>query len=183
MTLLAAAAADDDWLDRFHAGERAVLEAVYRDHFGAVERSALRLLDRANAETVVHEVFYRLISSEDMRRSFHGGSLAAWLTTVAHNLAVDFKRRHARETLDSDAVDRERSPQRIAERVEARILLERFRAEILPRKWESVFEARFVRQLDQREAARAVGISRTTLAYRELRIRSLLRKFVLEADA
>ena len=43
----------------------------------------------------------------------------------------------------------------------------------------SVFEARFVRQLTQREAASTLGISRTTLAYQEHRIRKLLRKHLL----
>ncbi|NPC78158.1 RNA polymerase subunit sigma-70, partial [Pyxidicoccus fallax] len=58
-----------------------------------------------------------------------------------------------------------------------------FRREHLPAKWAPVFEARFVRQLSQREAAAALGLHRTTLAYQELRIRSLLKKFLLPPEA
>ena len=63
--------------------------------------------------------------------------------------------------------------------VEARLLVDRFRREVLPAKWARVFEARFVSGLDQRSAAAQVGISRTTLAYQEIQIRRLLRRFLL----
>ena len=43
-----------------------------------------------------------------------------------------------------------------------------------------MFEARFLQHLNQSEAAALLGMRRTTLAYRELRIRALLRKFLLE---
>jgi RNA polymerase sigma-70 factor (ECF subfamily) len=45
-----------------------------------------------------------------------------------------------------------------------------------------VFELRFLQQMTQHEAAHALGIRRTTLAYRELRIRRALRAFLLEED-
>jgi len=38
------------------------------------------------------------------------------------------------------------------------------------------------RLADQRQAARRLDMSRTTLAYQEMQIRKLLRKFVLEQD-
>jgi RNA polymerase sigma-70 factor (ECF subfamily) len=66
--------------------------------------------------------------------------------------------------------------------IEARALVRRFREEVLPPEWVSVFDARFVRQLDQREAARTVGIPRTTLVYREHRIRRLLQEFLLAGE-
>jgi RNA polymerase sigma-70 factor (ECF subfamily) len=60
--------------------------------------------------------------------------------------------------------------------------MRRFREQILPPEWIPVFDARFVRQLDQRQAARAIGIPRTTLVYREHRIRRLLRAFLLSTE-
>ena len=45
----------------------------------------------------------------------------------------------------------------VDEEVEAKILVERFRSERLPLELESVFDARFLRQLSQREAAKAVS--------------------------
>jgi RNA polymerase sigma-70 factor (ECF subfamily) len=65
---------------------------------------------------------------------------------------------------------------------EARILIERFRRDRLPAAWQPVFELRFVRQLSQGQAAGMLRLSRTTLAYRELRIRHALKTFLLEAE-
>jgi DNA-directed RNA polymerase specialized sigma24 family protein len=62
------------------------------------------------------------------------------------------------------------------------VLVARFRERVLPPRWEPVFRARFLEQLDQREAARQLGIPRTTLVYHERRIRALLRAFMLEQD-
>jgi RNA polymerase sigma-70 factor (ECF subfamily) len=174
---LASTSAEDRWLSDFHAGGRAVMEEVYRQHFAAVERSVGAILDGADRDTVVHELFLRLLSSEPMRRGFTGGSLAGWLRTSARNLAIDFQRRRKREA--SEPVD-EPAGAPWSEEVEARILVDRFRREVLPAKWAAVFEARFLRELDQRAAARAVGIHRTTLVYQEMRIRALLRSFLLE---
>jgi RNA polymerase sigma-70 factor (ECF subfamily) len=171
-----------DWLARFHAGDRAVMEEIYRDHFDAVHQAAGRFLDGANRETVVHEVFLRLLSNAEMRRSFDGGSIGGWLRTVTRNQAIDFRRRLSREVGEPDGLVEQAAPQPITERVEAKMLIDRFRREVLPAKWAGVFEARFLGELDQREAARSLGISRTTLAYQELRIRSLLRAFLLGAE-
>ncbi|HEY3669201.1 MAG TPA: hypothetical protein VGL19_24550, partial [Polyangiaceae bacterium] len=91
-------------------------------------------------------------------------------------------RRRARETPDGLVPTREASTVRIEEQLEARALLLKFRSEVLPAEWEGVFETRFVRQLDQREAARSLGIPRTTLLYREHRIRRLLRAFLLQPE-
>lgn len=175
------------WLARFHAGEAPVLHACYREHFDTVYRAASRVLSGVDAETVVHDVFLRLLSDEAMRRSFQGGSLAAWLHTLARNLAVDTVRKRQREQSALDRLaeeprwDEESSPPEPS--LDASHLLDHFRRECLPPKWAPVFEARFVRQLSQREAATALGMHRTTLAYQELRVRSLLKKFLLSPGA
>jgi RNA polymerase sigma-70 factor (ECF subfamily) len=51
---------------------------------------------------------------------------------------------------------------------------------VLPPAWLDVFQARFIDHLSQCEAAARLGKRRTTLAYQELRIRRLLRKFLLD---
>jgi RNA polymerase sigma-70 factor (ECF subfamily) len=177
-----AASAGDDWLLAFHAGDRRVLEQVYREHFGLVDARVGRTLRGADRETVVHEIFYKLLSSEETRAGFRGGSLAAWLSTVASHAAIDHARRAGRERPlaehDADAAaghGRDDAEDEIV----ARLMLERFR-QALPVDWLPVFEARFVHQLTQREAAAKLGISRTTLAYRELRVRHILRRLADE---
>ncbi|MBS2030939.1 MAG: RNA polymerase subunit sigma-70 [Deltaproteobacteria bacterium] len=176
---------DEAWLARFHAGDRSVLEACYREHFAAVDRVVAGMLGVADRETVIHEVFFRVLSSAELRQSFTGGSMSAWLRTLAKNQAIDLLRAQGRNV-----------PLEAALQVEARIddqpdvdgdlhakrLVERFQREVLPMAWAGVFEKRFLAQLDQRAAAAALNISRTTLAYRELRIRAMLRRFVLNAE-
>ncbi len=175
---------DPGWLAAFHEGERAALEACYRDHFEGVERAIGTILHGADRETVIHEVFSRLIAHEPLRRSFHGGSLGAWLATVARNAAIDYRRRAARETTASvEAVAGASEAARWEEAAQARLLIERFRREKLPPAWAEIFELCFLQQMSQREAARALGLRRTTLAYRQLRIRRALRRFLLDGDS
>lgn len=186
------AVADDalaDWLERFHDGDRALIAAVYRQEFETVSRAVGRILAGADRETVVHELFLALVEDGGLRRAFRGGQIRSWLTTVAYRRAVDFARRHGRERLvgTDDARDLagrladEPPPTALDAAIaeEARAIVAAFRRERLPAKWAPVFEARFLQQLSQREAAAALGLRRTTLAYQEARIRRLLRGFVL----
>jgi DNA-directed RNA polymerase specialized sigma24 family protein len=61
-----------------------------------------RMLPAADAETVTHEVFYRLLSDAKLRENFRGGNFAAWLARVATNSAVD----HLRRCRQADALAR-----------------------------------------------------------------------------
>lgn len=173
-------------VERFHAGDHATLERCYRQHYRAVARAAASVLGPADAETVTHEVFHRLLTTPKMREAFKGGDLGAWLSRVSKNHALDFRRRYARETSLEDCVaeapDLASTEGAQGERLSASVVVERFRNTCLPKKWDAVFEARFLKQLGQREAAAALGMHRTTLMYQEHRIRAMLRKFVLETD-
>jgi RNA polymerase sigma-70 factor (ECF subfamily) len=170
-----------EWLASFHEGIRHVLEQFYRDHYATVDRAVARVLQGADRETVVHEVFFRILSSRELRSQLRGGSAAAWITTVARNHAIDFQRRHRREILDEDPRTRASDDHGAMDATaEARLLLERFRRDVLPTKWRSVFDACFVSQMTQRDAATKLGVPRTTLLYRQHRIRALLRRFLLE---
>ena len=170
------------WLERFHRGDMAVLEGCYREHFAIVVAAIGGILTPVDRETVVHELFSRLIAREDLRRSFRGGSFPSWLATVARNQAIDYRRRLSRESevAISDEAALAVGTWELA--AEARLLVERFRRDCLPPAWQGVFELRFLAQLPQREAARQLSMRRTTLAYREVRIRRLLKRFLLEED-
>jgi RNA polymerase sigma-70 factor, ECF subfamily len=170
-----------EWVDRFYAGERRVLEEVYRENFAQVEAAVGVVLHGADRETAIHEVFLRVINSETFRRSFHGGDLGAWLSVVARNHAIDYARRRNRESpAGVDFGEGASDGDLMARTSEARLLVDRFRREVLPPQWQGVFETRFLQSMTQAEAAAALGTRRTTLAYQELRIRRLLRKFLLE---
>ena len=177
---------DDVWLEAFHGGERACMEECYRTHVASVDQAVGAILKGADRETVIHEVFFRLLTEESFRRRFQGGSLATWLRVVARNQAIDHARHHRREILTPDPAgvgdDEKGQEDPLDQRADVRLTLRRFRAEVLPPKWDRVFMARFVEQQDQRDAARALRIPRTTLVYQEHRIRTLLRRFVLKGE-
>lgn len=172
------------WVSRFHEGHRPVIEECYREHFTTVERAVGRVLAGADKETVIHEVFCALLSERRVRESFRGGAFAAWIGTLARNRAIDFVRRHRRElAVEPERVERMAAREdRQAERAEARMMVNQFRARVLPEKWAPVFEARFIEQLSQREAAAKLGLRRTTLAYQEDKVRALLRRFLLRSE-
>src|SRR4051794_14600205 len=142
---------DSSHLAAFHAGDRATLERCYREHYATVAAAAGRILQRVDAETVTHEVFHRLLASAEMRASFRGGDLGAWLSRVTTNKAIDHRRRYAREEELSPTLPVETAPPEEANRLSAKLVVERFRRERLPAKWEKVFKTRFLDQLGQRE--------------------------------
>jgi RNA polymerase sigma-70 factor, ECF subfamily len=173
-----------DWLADFHAGTRPALEQFYREHYATVDRSVGQVLRGADRETVVHEVFFRLLNGDEVRRQFHGGSPAAWISTVARNHAIDYRRRREREIPEGDTGNSaDTSETSVDDAADARLLIARFSNDVLPVQWRSVFDACFVRQMTQREAAKELGISRTTLLYQQHRVRALLRRFLLEAES
>lgn len=172
---------DDSWVERFHRGDRSVLEACYREHYATVDRAAGAILSGADRETAVHDVFLRIMDSADARRSFQGGSFAAWIATVARNHALNVRQRGRWEKPAGDDLPEPPPPHGPPDaelRAEAKLLVERFCREEIPAEWRPLFEARFMRQLSQRDAAAELGMHRTTLVYRELQIRRRLRRFV-----
>ena len=179
----------DAWLRAFHAGERACLEGCYRDYLDAVDQAVGCVVTGADRETLVHEVFFRLLSDASLRQSFRGGAFASWLRVVARHQAIDYARRRRLEVRFTDdtgsaaPADAVPDPPPFEAQFDVRWTLERFRERCLPAKWRAVLDARFLAQQDQPTAARTIGVSRTTLAYQEYRIRRLLRRFVLRGES
>ena len=142
---------------------------------GTVSWAVGQILRGVDRETVVQDVFCRLFGDEALRRNFEGGNFGAWVITVARRQAIDFRRKRDRElpTDPSHLPDRDEAASESRhpdEELELRSLVQRFLA-ILPAKWEGVFRARFLERLDQRSAARRLGMHRTTLAYQEIQLR------------
>ena len=182
---------EDAGVAAFHAGDRATLERCYRENFAVVLASAARIVGAVDAETVCHEVFHKLLASGEARASFVGGDMAAWLARVATNRAIDLRRRRAREqpltpahegAADTTSPATHSDPGAVESELGAKRLVERFVHDVLPPKYKPLFEARFLKQLPQREAALALGMKRSTLTYQEEQIREMLRRFVLEAE-
>jgi len=176
--LTARLAPGDPWLEAFHQGRRTTMADVYHDHFATVAAAVGRVVTGADKETVIHEVFFKLLSSPDHRLRFQGGSFGGWIATVAHNQAIDHARRRRREVPADGLVEHMASGEAPGDAATARVLIERFR-DRLPEKWRPVFDLCFLRQIPQRDAAAALGVTRTTLAYQYLQIRARLRRFLV----
>jgi RNA polymerase sigma-70 factor (ECF subfamily) len=185
-------------LERFHAGDRETLAAVYRTHVAAVERAVSCYCRGPAAECVVHEVFAMLIEREDTRRQFRGGDLGAWLATIARHRAVDLLRRERRVSLLDDPRSLEgmlppvEEEEGLLHRDQVRQLelaLAEFEAQLLPAldaRLAEAYRLRIGARLPQTEAARRAGVARATFVEREQRMlralgRFLARRFAREA--
>lgn len=88
-------------------GDTAAFESLYDRHASVVLAIALRVVgERAAAEDVLQETFWRLWNSADTYQS-QRGSFTSWLFRIARNLAIDlYRRRSVRpqtvENLDED---------------------------------------------------------------------------------
>lgn len=179
-------------LERFYAGDRSVLAAVYRRHVARVERAVSRYCRGADAECVIHEVFLGVIERSEVRRQFTGGDMGAWLARIASRRAVDFLRRRRRWSLldDPRSLEGELAPvdeeQGLLHRDQIKHLeqaLERFARQVLPRLGEhlsQIFELRFRQHLSQKQGAGVLGIPRTTFIDREQRLMKHLGRFLKE---
>ena len=78
---------------RVARGDAGALEALYDRHSSTVLGLVLKIVgDRAAAEDVLQETFWRVWKSADTYQS-QRGSFASWLFRIARNLAIDVYRR------------------------------------------------------------------------------------------
>jgi RNA polymerase sigma-70 factor (ECF subfamily) len=187
-TALAAEAPDVELARRVAAGEPTAFEALMRRHNRALFRTARAILrDDAEAEDVLQDAYlqaYRAIGG------FRGeAKLSTWLARIVANEALAKARKRARraeivrlqpgasETEVNEIPDgrSDESPERSAQRVEMRRLLE---AEIdaLPDDYRVVFVLRAVQEMSVEETADTLGIPQATVRTRLFRARSLLRE-------
>ena len=93
---------DAELVDRYHRGDVAAFETLYRRHQPALLRQLARITGEAAAEELAQEAFLRAARRlpEDV-----GDRFRSWLLRVGHNLAVDYVRGLARErTLEARVV-------------------------------------------------------------------------------
>ena len=87
---------DHDLMAQVRHGSEAALAQIYDRHATTVYRAAFRLhADAGFAEEVVQETFLALWNRAEQFDS-ERGSLAAWLTVIARNRAIDRRRAAAR---------------------------------------------------------------------------------------
>ncbi len=90
-------------------GDRRAYQAIVTRHGQAISHYAFRMLgDRGDAEDVTQETFLRLWLKANQWQASKA-KLTTWLHRIAHNLCIDFMRKHSRVQAleDSNELDQE----------------------------------------------------------------------------
>jgi RNA polymerase sigma-70 factor (ECF subfamily) len=178
---------DEQLLERHSAGDKGVLEELFRRYRQLAYRVAYRLLgNEADALDAVQDGFVKALLNLP---GFQGRStFKTWLLRVISNAALDLGRqRGRRETLSLDAVhvdDRERltpwtveNPAGVLERQDLRDLLNRALA-ALPEPQRRTFVLHAEAELSYREVADVLQISIGTVMSRLFYARQKLRGYL-----
>lgn len=181
-------------LSAFRAGERDVLERVYRDQVRPIERyvhtlcraaSARELLQPGALADLLQEIFIRAFSP-NARQAYDGvRDYGRYLRAIARNCFIDTLRACGREVLvASDALsldlDDPSSEPDVPCEPRVRAVLKTYLDE-LPPVLEEVYRQRFVLGHSQDTASAALGLSRRQLRTAEQRLRGGLRRALLLA--
>jgi RNA polymerase sigma-70 factor (ECF subfamily) len=169
---------DPAWRSRFLAGDRALIEDIYRATFEEVRRATARVLrEPADRDAVVHDVFVEILSSAQLRESYRGGHLSAWLGAIARHHALDFARRQSYLTELSAATAGAEMAAKVDPMDELRREVIRYAAGMHPERRRMV-ELRYLEGRTQMEAAAILGKPRSTVEDWEHQFREAFRGFL-----
>lgn len=161
-------------------GDVAAFAALYDRHANRVYRHLYyQVGNRADAEDLTQQVFLQAWQAIGRFRQT-GAPFVAWLFTIAHNLAVNVRRRPVVEPLDLDPVsaaiwaDPEAAALTEYDRQAVRWAILRLKPE-----QQQVIVLRFIEHLDCRQVAAAIGKSENNVRLLQhrglLALRDLLR--------
>jgi RNA polymerase sigma factor (sigma-70 family) len=165
------------------------LEAIFREHHGAVYRAAYRITgNAADAEDVLQTVFTRLLRREEQPDL--SNSAGSYLHRAAVNAALDLMRRRKRaravdlEEVSEQLVDENAGPERRRGSREIAVRVREALGRLSPRQAE-IFSLRYLEGLGNLEIATMLGSSQTSIAVILHRARHRLQKELapLEGDS
>ena len=156
------------------------LEAIFREHHGAVYRAAYRITgNAADAEDVLQTVFTRLLRREEQPDL--SNSAGSYLHRAAVNAALDLmrKRKRARavdlDEVGEQLVDEDAGPERLRGSREIAVRVREALGRLSPRQAE-IFSLRYLEGLGNLEIATMLGSSQTSIAVILHRARHRLQK-------
>ena len=156
------------------------LEAIFREHHGAVYRAAYRITgNAADAEDVLQTVFTRLLRREEQPDL--SNSAGSYLHRAAVNAALDLMRRRKRaravdiDDVGEQIVDEDAGPERRRGSREIARRLREALCRLSPRQAE-IFTLRYLDGLGNLEIAKMLGSSQTSIAVILHRARHRLQK-------
>ena len=181
-------APDAELAHRVGSGDSAAFEILMRRYNRTLFRTARAILrDDAEAEDALQEAYLQAYQAIGGWRA--EAKLSTWLARIVANEALMRLRKQARRAeivpLQSSATleglneipdtDMNKTPEREAQRVEMRRLLEA-QIDSLPDDYRAVFMLRAVEELTVEETSKVLGIPEATVRSRLFRARSLLRE-------
>lgn len=157
------------------------LDALFREHHGAVYRAAYRITgDAMDAEDVLQTVFTRLLRREEQPDLSE--SAGSYLHRAAVNAALDLMRRRKRsrrvdlEEVGETLEDRsDLGPERARGNRELKSRLREAMSRLSPRQAE-IFTLRYLEGMGNLEIARLLGASQTSIAVLLHRARHRLQR-------
>lgn len=170
-------------------GNSSALEALYDRHSSTVLGLTLKIIgDRAAAEDILQETFWRVWKSADTFQS-ERGSFTSWLFRIARNLAIDtYRRNNVRPQVVADGddsvsvLDRTPDPDMdVAEQTQAVLQNKQVRTAMsaLPGLQRQVIEMAYFYGMTRQEIAEATGEALGTI---HTRARLALQKLKEELE-
>ncbi len=153
-------------------------ERIFRDHHALVYRAAYRITGNAeDAEDVLQTLFLRLLRREVPPEIQNNPK--AYLHRAAVNIALDIIKTRKRNLASEDEAFEVEDPRPLQDRSgpEIRQWLRSALGDLSPRAAE-IFVLRHVEGYDNREIAKMLGTSRSTVAVLLFRARARLKKSV-----
>ncbi len=186
---------DEELMQAVCRGDQSAYQALVREHLKSISHYAYRLLgNQKDTEDITQEVFLKLwVNAEKWQPQ--KAKLSTWLHRIAHNLCVDYLRKHGntqiRDDLDNDNNDSQQSSattagqQDFEDGSEARAQEQRFRRALaqLPESQRSALMLCHYSGFSNKEAAAIMNVSVKALESAMARAKRTLRKIVNEDNS
>lgn len=155
-------------------------EDAYRTYGGAIYNFLFwRTNDVQASEDLTGTTFQKAWAA---RRSFHGGSLQAWLYRIARNTLVDYWRKRKDVRLDDVAEMEADTATTNSELAEKQLQLEKLQLALakLPKPMRDVVQLRFIEGMSAKQAAVTLGIEDGNVRIIQYRALKKLREYLHE---
>ncbi len=164
-------------LDAIHHGDRTAMRRLYDRYAGRAMAVALRYIpEREAAEDVVQDCFVSILTSIGQFRLQGEGALAAWVSRIVANKAIDYLKRRERVTFTGTVPDIPDSEEPDAEDIPPDVLTRIISQ--LPTGYRMVLNLYVFEHCPHKEIARRLGIKENSSASQLNRARRMLAKMM-----
>lgn len=171
---------DEELMQAVCMGERSSYQILVKRHLKSISHYAYRLLgNQKDTEDITQEVFLRLWTNAQKWKS-EKSKLTTWLHRIAHNLCIDYLRKHGRmqtqDTFDEEADDSTPANEQSFEESSDAIKLLSEAISALPENQRSALSLCHYQGFSNKEAAAIMNISVKALESTIARAKRSLRE-------